>query len=204
MPNHTSERFPRSLRFRPKEPVGPAAVAPAASSLDEGPTVAPHERLLVGAARQSGVGDPDSCRTIVAILAVSRAVRRRLAREFGTKDLTESRFATLITLHAMAPLAATPADLAYHTEVSRAAMTGVVEALDQRGWIVRTSRGGRRPTPVRISAKGRNVAVQAVQRFLEVASVIAGDLCVTERRTMVESCARIERSANRPASAQGA
>jgi DNA-binding MarR family transcriptional regulator len=162
MPTRIPDNTQPHLRPASAEPFGPARVARTNSAGDHADTAAPHERLLFGAARQSGVGDLDSCRTIMAILTASRAIRRQMDREFGTEELTESRFATLITLYAMAPLSATPTDLAYHAEVSRAAMTDVVDALDKHGWIVRERRGDRRLKPVRISAQGRNVAVRCI------------------------------------------
>jgi DNA-binding MarR family transcriptional regulator len=204
MPTRTPEKFQPRLHPALAEPAHPAPGARANASGDHAVAHAPHERLLFGAARQSGVGDPDSCQTIMAILTASRAIRRRLDRELGTEELTESRFATLITLYAMAPLAATPGDLAYHAEVSRAAMTDVVDALDKHGWIVRERRGDRRLKPVRISAQGRSVAVRAVHRFLELASVIAGDLCLADRRAAVAICTQVEHHAARLDPARGA
>lgn len=91
-------------------------------------------RLLLGVARQSGIGDPDSCMIILSILSASRAVRRALSRELehelGFQDNSGSCFATLVTLYALSPLPATAADLAYHAEVSRGSMTSVIEALE--------------------------------------------------------------------------
>ena len=197
MPSRTPENSHPRLHPASAEPDGPAPDVRANSPGAHPVSDAPHARLLFGAARQSGFGDPDSCRTIMAILTASRAIRRRLDREFGTEELTESRFATLITLYAMAPLAATPGDLAYHAEVSRAAMTDVVDALDKHGWIVRERRGDRRLKPIRISAQGRSVAVRAVHRFLELASVIASDLCLADRRAAVAICTQIEARATR-------
>jgi DNA-binding MarR family transcriptional regulator len=189
----------RSKKSSPaNDPAGRAIFPEPAHPNISGPAGSPPNRFLIGAARQSGTGDPDSCRTVMAILAASRAIRRALDRELGTEELTESRFTSLVTLYAVAPLSATPADLAYHAQVSRASMTDVVAALEKHGWVERETGRDRRVRPLRITPLGSSVAVRAVHRFLHLASCVAGDLSLADRRITVATSEQIELRAGQP------
>ena len=160
-------------------------------------------RLLLGAARQSGIGDPDSCMIILSILSASRAVRHALGRELdhelGFQDNSGSRFATLVTLYALEPLPATAPDLAYHAEVSRASMTDVIETLEKRGLITREAGGRDRIKFVYLTEPGRQAAVFAVHRFLQLASNLAGDIGSPNGNATVETCEQVESRAAVPA-----
>jgi DNA-binding MarR family transcriptional regulator len=184
-------RATKSLRIRKG-----AAVPPSAGTAEPVGVNTQPRRLLLGVAQQAGIGDPDSCSTMLAILSASRAIRRALARDLGTEELSEARFAALVTLYALEPMSSTPADLAFHAEVSRSAMTDVIDALEKHGWAIREPHGhDRRLTPVRLTADGGRVAVRAVHRFLHAASKIAGDLDLADRRATVATCEEVERRA---------
>ncbi len=159
-------------------------------------------RLLLGVARQSGIGDPDSCMIILSILSASRAVRRALSRELehelGFQDNSGSCFATLVTLYALSPLPATAADLAYHAEVSRGSMTSVIEALERRGLVARDAGSRDRITPICLTELGHRAARLAVHRFLDVASNLAGDIGSPNRKTTVSTCEQVESRAGVP------
>lgn len=159
-------------------------------------------RLLLGAARQSGIGDPDSCRIILSILYAGRAVRRALRcdldHRFGFQDSSGAGFATLVTLYALSPLPATAADLAYHTDVSRAAMADIIEALEERGLVMRYSDGRGRMSLVDLTERGQNAAVLAVRRFLEVASDLAGGIVPPIGDAVAGTCEQVESRAADP------
>jgi DNA-binding MarR family transcriptional regulator len=156
--------------------------------------------LLLAAARQSGIGDPDSCGTILSLLSASRAVRRALGRELGFQDDSGSRFAALITLYALNPEPVTAADLANHAEVSRSTIMKDIETLERRG-LVGWGGGGRdRIAPIHLTEFGHRVAMRAVHRFLQVASDLARDFDSEIRNATVETCRQIERRAAGPAS----
>jgi DNA-binding MarR family transcriptional regulator len=153
-------------------------------------------RLLLGAARQSGIGDPDSCRIILSILYAGRAVRRALRcdldHEFGFQDSSGAGFATLVTLYALSPLPATAADLAYHAEVGGAAMADIIEALERRGLVVRHADGRDRITLVDLTERGQQAAVLAVRCFLEVASDLARGIGPPIGDAVAETCEQVE------------
>jgi len=181
-----------------------AHASPGARDLARPTRIPKHSlRLLLGVARQSGIGDPDSCMTILSILSASHAIRyamgRELDRELGFQDNSGSRFATLITLYALEPLPATAADLAYHAEVSRGSMTDVLGTLEKRGLITRDAGGRDRIKFVYLTERGRKAAVFAVHRFLQLASNLVGDLSSPYGNATVETCQQVESRAAVPA-----
>jgi DNA-binding MarR family transcriptional regulator len=123
-----------------------------------------------------------------------------LSRELGFPDKSGSRFATLVTLYAFGPLSVTAADLAYHAEVSRASMTSVIEALEQRGLVMRDAGGRDRITPIHLTELGQQVAVLAVHRFLQLASNLAGNIGPPNGKATVQTCEQAESRAAGPAS----
>jgi hypothetical protein len=158
------------------------------------------QRFLLGVARQSGIGDPDSCRIILALLSASRAIHRTLGRELGFQDNAGCRFATLATLYALSPSPVTAADLASHAEVSWSTIMGVIEGLQRCRLVTRAAPGRDRVAPIYLTGLGQQVAVLAVRRFLQVARDLAGDLGAPLRKSMVEACRKIESRATNPAS----
>ena len=160
-------------------------------------------RLLLGIARQSGIGDADSCRIILSILSASRAVRRALGCELdhglGFQDHSGSRCVTLLTLYALDPLPATAADLTYHAEVSRASMADIIKTLEQHRLIAREAAGRDRIKPIHLTELGRQAAVFAVHRFLHLASNLAGDIGAPNGNATVETCEQVESRAAVPA-----
>jgi len=157
-------------------------------------------RLLLSVAEQSGIGDQNSCRIILSILSASRAVRRSLCREMGSKlgfqDTSGTRFAALVTLYALSPLSATASDLAYHADASRASMTDVIASLEQRGLVARESGTGDRITHFYLTELGLEEAVLAVQQFLTVAQSLAGGIGAAEQRATLSTCEQLETRAS--------
>ena len=153
-------------------------------------------RLLLGIARQSGIGDSDSCRIILSILSASRAVRRALGRELhhglGFQDHSGSRCVTLLALYALDPLPATAADLTYHAEVSRASMTDILKTLEHHRLITRVAASRDRDRPIHLTERGRQAAVFAVHRFLQLASNLLGDIGAPNGNATVETCEQVE------------
>ena len=153
-------------------------------------------RLLLGIARQSGIGDSDSCRIILSILSASRAVRRALGRELdhglGFQDGSGSRCVTLLTLYALDPLPATAADLTYHAEVSRASMRDIIKTLEQHRLVAREVARRDHLKPIRLTGRGRQAAVFVVHRFLQLASDLAGNIAAPGGNATVETCERVE------------
>ena len=154
-------------------------------------------RLLLAAARQSGIGDPDSCTIVLSLLSAGRSLRRALGRELGFQDNSGSRFAVLLTLYALDPLPATAADLAYHAEVIRSSISDAIETLEQRGLVAWVPGDRDRIMAVHLTELGRQAAMLAVHRFLRIASELAGGVSPTNRGATVETCRQVERAYTR-------
>ncbi len=154
------------------------------------------ERLLVQVATQAGIGDADQCAVVLNLLSAARKVRQVLDSLVETDALSEAKVATLLTLYALEPVACTPADLAYHAEVSRSNMTDVLDDLQARGWIVRQPRSGDRGcTPVQLTNEGHQATQRTVHRILQVTSLLAADLGPAARRSLFDSCEQLRHRA---------
>ncbi len=155
-----------------------------------------HRRLLVGTAYHSGIGDPDSCLTALAILSASRALRGALGRDLGNHESCECRFITLVTLYALEPVACTPDALAHDAEVDLDVMRKVLGFLEERGWVSLEYHRTQGVAPrVHLTESGMEITVLAVHRFLEISATLSGDLEIDERSAAIKACARIVRAA---------
>lgn len=150
---------------------------------------------LLRIARQSGIAEPLACATSLTLLKTSRAVNHCLHRVLKPLGLSEGRFVALVTLHALDPMPASSADLAYHTEISRPAMTGLLDTMEERGWICRKHRtnADRRFSCVSLTDAGREVTAFAIECFLKSAAGIAEDLKPTEHNLFNNICVRLQR-----------
>jgi DNA-binding MarR family transcriptional regulator len=150
---------------------------------------------LLNAARQSGIGDPESCRIILLILEASRSIHFALGHELGFNGTSGSRFSILLTLYALDPLPSTAADFGDQAAISRPSILDIIETLERRGLIVCDTSGPDRNTPISLTELGRQISKHAVQHFLEVASKLAGGLNLRNRKAVVAACTQIQNSA---------
>jgi len=151
--------------------------------------------FLLNAARQSGIGDPESCKIILFILEASRSIRAVLGNELGFHGTSGSRFSILLTLYALDPLPSTATDLADQAAISRPSIIDVIETLERRGLITRETSGRDRNPPIFLTELGRQISMRAVQHFLEVASKLAGGVSLRNRNAVVAACAQIQNNA---------
>ena len=148
--------------------------------------------MLVRIARQSHLGDPEGCAAILNMLATSRLVRGHLHSVLQHLGLTEAKLATLVTLYALDPEPASPADLSVQTQVSRASMTELIETLHARSWITRKpSPSDRRTQHLRLTEKGRTFVESAVRPFLIAVGHCADVLTPAEYHLITQTCARL-------------
>lgn len=150
---------------------------------------------LLRIARQSGVAEPMACASSLTLLITSRAVNHCLHRVLKPLGLSEGRFVALVTLYALDPMPTSSADLAYHTEITRPAMTGLLDTMEERGWIHRKHRvnADRRFSCVSLTDSGREVTTFAIQRFLKSAAEISEDLKPTQHKLFDKICAQFRR-----------
>lgn len=149
--------------------------------------------MLVRIARQSQLSDPEGCATLLTMLTTMRLLRLHLQRVLTPLKLSEVKFTTLVSLYALDPIPSSPSDLAFHAQVSRAAMTDALEGMRVRGWIARErSRDDRRMTLVHLTAAGRDLVEKAVRPFLAALGRCSEALSSDERKTIVHACAHLD------------
>jgi DNA-binding MarR family transcriptional regulator len=148
--------------------------------------------MLVRIARQSHLGDPEACTTVLALLSTSRLLHQHFQRVLAQLELSEVKLTTLVSLYALDPEPSTPADLAFHSQVSRATMTDTLEAMCDRNWIVRErARTDRRMLYIHLTDAGRTLVEQAVIPFLTTVNLCAQVLTRNERAAALRICTHL-------------
>lgn len=169
----------------PPDRSGPPIPAPDPQSLTG--------RTLVALAAARGPEAERACSALLAVFAAGRVLRHSFQRALGGRlELNENQFATLITLHASDANGLSPAELAAHAEVTRAAMTDIADHAEARGWIVRNrDENNRRNLRIQLTSLGREKAVQALQIAVNGLLFAAGGLTPEQAETLREGCARL-------------
>ncbi|MFT3868652.1 MAG: MarR family transcriptional regulator [Nibricoccus sp.] len=155
----------------------------------------PLQRLLC-IARQSGVGEPSSCAATLLLLSAGRAVRHGLQRIMKPLGMSEARFLSLVTLYTLDPVPSCPANLAYHVEITRTAMTDTLDQMEKHGWVRRERLAtDRRVVRVFLTDDGREIAANAIRHFLKAASVLAESLKPAQHKVFAEVCLKLRQRA---------
>lgn len=161
----------------------------------EGSATLPLRRLLCFA-RQSGVAEPSSCAITLLLLSTSRAVRHGIERVMKPLGMSEARFLSLVTLYTLDPAPSCPANLAYHVEITRTAMTDTLDQMEKQGWVRRERLAGdRRVIHVFLTDKGRDIAAGAIRDFLQVASSLTASLKPAQHRIFGAVCRKLREQA---------
>lgn len=148
--------------------------------------------LLTLARQRDGLSEP-RCRTLLDLLETSGLVGSRIQSELGREGLTRIKFAVLLALFAIDPVAASPSDLALHTGASRPAVSAALEALSRRRFVSRGARApDRRVRYVGLTAGGREVVDRAAMRCLRLLGRIAQFLTDTAHDELRRACASVQ------------
>ena len=173
-----------------------APAAPAAGAISQ-LTLA--ERFLIDVARQSGIGDADAAAVVIGVLGIARGLMQTLARRLEDDDFSSGRLLTLVTLKALDPLPSTPAELAAHVDLTRPAITGILDGLKRRGWSARARHSGdRRTVQVRLTAAGQRETDRLITDFLLTATSLAGPVPATTKASLVADCRVLAAHSRRP------
>jgi DNA-binding MarR family transcriptional regulator len=157
------------------------------------------ERFLIDVARQSGIGDADAAAVVIGVLGIARRLMQTLARRLEADDFSSGRLLTLVTLKALDPLSSTPAELAAHVDLTRPAMTGILDGLKRRGWIARARPAAdRRTVQVRLTAAGQRETDRLITDFLLTATSLAGAVPATTKANLVADCRVLAAHSRRP------
>jgi len=98
----------------------------------------------------------DSLSTVSVITRIAKTVLRATDEYFAKLGISQSKLAVLMYLSGEPDLCASPSSLANHCDVSRAAMTGLLDALEQEGFVERADHpSDRRSLVIRLTAKGK-------------------------------------------------
>ena len=151
---------------------------------------------LIGIARQSGIAEPSNCTLTFQLLVASRAVRHSVQRIVKPLGLSEARFLALVTLYVLDPEPSCPADLAYHAEITRSAMTDTLDQMADMGWIQRKRLiSDRRGLHVYLTAEGRKIASIAIRRFLQVTGDLPRSLKPNQHKVFALVCRQLQQHA---------
>jgi len=149
-------------------------------------------RTLLAAARQRPDLDEGRCRLVLDWLRTAAAVRTALQESLARHRLTELKFSILVVLFTLEPESSTAADLAVHAGVTRAAITGALDGLQEQSLVTRQrDTADRRSLNVHLTDAGHQVIEAALQRYLRTAGNIARFVKSTEQAAASTVCARL-------------
>ncbi|PPS41900.1 MarR family transcriptional regulator [Chroococcidiopsis sp. TS-821] len=125
--------------------------------------------------------------TMSLITWIARMILRTTDEHFAKLGISQSKLAVLIYLSSEPQLYASPSSLAKHCGVSRAAMTGLVDGLEEEGYVERYSHpSDRRSLMIKLTQKGQHfidsIASQDQYRISELMSVLSE----IERQKLIE------------------
>jgi DNA-binding MarR family transcriptional regulator len=149
-------------------------------------------RTLLATARQRPGLDEARCRFVFEWLRTGAAVRAALRESLAHCGFSELKFAVMVVLFTLDPEPTTPADLASHAGVSRAAITDALDGLQARRLVARARDiSDRRAVNVRLTRAGREAVDFALQRFLQTAGHVARLVAGSEQAVASVLCARL-------------
>lgn len=156
------------------------------------------EQFLINVARQGEIGNAAATAVVIGVLAAGRHVLQALARRLQDDDFSVGRLATLVMLKALDPLPSSPAELAIHADVSRSAMTGILDCLEAHGWIMRSRQSAdRRVLAIRLTPTGRRATDRMITDFLRVTSELGSVLPTAVQAGLAADCRLLAARARR-------
>ncbi|MBS0663543.1 MAG: MarR family transcriptional regulator [Verrucomicrobia bacterium] len=149
------------------------------------------QTLLTFARQRDGLNEA-GCRTLLDFMETSGVLGARLRADLAAEDLTRIKFALLLVLFALDPVAVSPSDLALHTGISRPAVSTALEGLAHRRLVNRTGGAAdRRLRYVSLTVAGRDLVDRAAMRCLRSLSQIAQPLTDVAHPALREACGLI-------------
>jgi DNA-binding MarR family transcriptional regulator len=112
----------------------------------------PREDQLSAEARDV---DPAAIMAFLSVLFTQAEIARRMDAHFGRYGLSYGRYSVLILLRRREGRCATPAEIAYEIDVTRATVTGLLDGLESEGLVSRSCRkDDRRSINVKLTKQG--------------------------------------------------
>ncbi|MEM9006885.1 MAG: MarR family transcriptional regulator, partial [Cyanobacteria bacterium P01_F01_bin.86] len=117
---------------------------------------------------------------------IARMVLRIMDGQSTQLGLSQSKLGVLMYLSGEPELCAKPSALAKHCGVSRAAMTGLLDGLEQEGYVERdTHPSDRRALVVKLLKPGQDFLERITPKQYQMSELMEA-LDATERRTLIE------------------
>ena len=166
----------------------------------------PRHECLLEAAQQFPDLDPSAAAVFLHLLRTGDEVFQVVEANLATHHLTQGRFGVLMALWgscrqaggAVAPLS--PAQLAEHTGVTRATITGLVDTLERDGLVTRApDPADRRMLAVGLTARGEKLLKEVLPSHFRRIAWLMAPLAENERKTLVRLLTKILQCASDPA-----
>jgi DNA-binding MarR family transcriptional regulator len=158
----------------------------------------PRYECLLEAARQFPDLNPSAAEAFLHLLRTGDEAFRVVEANLAEHHLTQGRFGVLMALwgrcHAEdkrdAPLS--PAELAAHTGVTRATITGLVDTLERDGLVTRTpDPEDRRMMAVMLTPRGEELLQKVLPSHFQKLTSLLEPLSEAERKTLVRLLTKI-------------
>ncbi|MDF2867858.1 MAG: transcriptional regulator, MarR family [Gammaproteobacteria bacterium] len=126
----------------------------------------------------------ENLRVCFEVLALAAAINRDCAFRLGKYELSEGKFVLLFLLREQ-PNGLSPHDLAEQAGVSRATITGLLDGLEQSGFLARyANTEDRRKLIVRLTKQGWTVAQTLFNEHTQWISTLLSDFSSDERQIL--------------------
>jgi DNA-binding MarR family transcriptional regulator len=152
---------------------------------------AKYKALLPVAARTGS--DETALAGCFTLLSVADAVFSACHERLAQYQLSEGRFAVLLSLH-QSSSRLTPSELADQAGVTRATMTGLLDGLERDGFVNKEEiDGDRRSFAVSLTPKGQKVMGKVIPLQLQWLESLFTDLTIGARKNLLESLQMVGR-----------
>lgn len=130
---------------------------------------------------------------LLAVLRTAALAERDCAERLAAFGLTENRLAVLLALEQHGDVA--PAMLAEQLDVTRAAVTGLLDGLEQQGLLQRSTRAAdRRSVTVRLTAEGRGLLRRVAPVYDAWLAELTAGIVSTHARSAIKVLQRIQQN----------
>ncbi|MEO6420840.1 MAG: MarR family transcriptional regulator [Polyangiaceae bacterium] len=144
----------------------------------------PRAESLTSIAKRVSVIDPTSLLAYVSLIIVAKNMIALNEVKFARLGLSNGRFGVLIMLYDH-DTGLTPAELAENAAVSRGTITGLLQGLEQDGYVKRVARtDDRRMVTIQLTAAGSKLLDKILPEHFRRIAVLMKTLTKDEQRTL--------------------
>jgi DNA-binding MarR family transcriptional regulator len=145
----------------------------------------PRVEALEADARRFQTLDPPTILAFLSVFITAAELGRLVEPHFARFGISQGRFATLMALRRATDQTATPAELSEHLSVTRATVTGLLDALEADGLVERAHRkDDRRSVAVTITKKGTALIEKILPEHYERIGALMGKLNKAEKKQL--------------------